>query len=230
MPGWFPGSTSRQLLPEAVYLFGGSNSASPVGSITVNGSLGVLKASRQIAVICYGTNNALSTTGNTDSLTVDGVTANKLVEPGSGQVTHWTLWLTPRADDSGPTALTGDVVASRGSNFTTLTAVEVFALYHLSDPTAQLDHASVLTGNPASISLDTALDGVLIAMGRHFTSIGDSVWTGATEVDERNGGVAAAVRFGAAMENLTGAITGHTVELDHTNGVTNSAVFAASFR
>lgn len=216
-------------LPEAVWLFGDANTTSPNASYTFSGTFGTETPKRRIAVIAQSTNNASSTVGNVGSLSVGGVAATKVYDPGSGSIINWTFWLTDTVANGGPTGASGNVVISRGASFTTFTGVQVFALYNLRSGTP-ISMAEDLSGDPASVSVDTQSRGVLIAMGRHFSSASGPAWTGSTQVDDRLGGVANAVRFGAAVTNSTAAATGLTVSLDNTTGGINSSLFVATFR
>lgn len=232
LPGWFPSGAviGRELFPLAVHLFGDGNTSSPGNTFSFNGPFGEAHPNRQIAVLVQGTNANNSTNGTTTSVQVGGVTATRIYNPDDGQVVHWTLWLTPRTKNGGPAGASGNIVLGRsiGNGFTTFTGFEAFALYHLADPTDAFDARRDLSGNPAAVAINLALDGVLVCMGRNFGNTGNGVWTGATEVDEQLGGVSDAVRFGAAMENATGGVTGQAVTFD--NGALNSGLLAASFR
>lgn len=218
------------LRTEVVFLAAASNSSSPLNNFTQNDQpFGDEDPSRQIIVLVYGNNSNLVQDSNyTTAVTVGGVSATRKVQPSGNQLRHFTAWITPRLDNSGPSGTSGTIQATRstGNGYTTV-GFAAFAAYNLkgSDP---IDAYLTTSQNPAASTTLQVLGGGIITAFAQGDTTGAFDWTGADEVYDATGGVSGSQRFSAALVSRANASAAHLIEADSDD--TSDGMIAVSWR
>ncbi len=218
-------------LADIAFAAAASNSSSPLNTFNMTGvSFGAEAARRQMLAIVRGANaNLVSDTNYTTSVTIGGVGATRIYDPGVASIQHWTAWMTARTEDGGPSGASGNVAVTRstGNGYNTV-GVTLFALYDLRDPSLAFFDADEDSANPtASIAIDLPGGGLIAAMA-HAVNATAHTWTGATEVADGTGGVGGSQRFSAAMDSRTPGTAGHTITTG--NGASFMNLLGLSFR
>lgn len=224
-------------LPTIAYVANAANSSSPLNTFNMTGaSFGDESPRRQLLAIVFGINaNIVSDSNYTTAVTIGGVAATRVFAPGANRERHWTAWLTPRTEDSGPSGASGNVAATRstGNGYSSV-GVTLFALYDLLDTSAPFDAVADETENgstpTASIALDMAGGGVAAAMAHSGEAGAVQAWSGGgmVEVYEATGGVSGSERYSAATATKTAG--GADVAISVDNAAQFISMLGLSFR
>lgn len=204
-----------------------SNSSSPLNTYTAAGqSLGTEHATRRMLLMCYEVNANLSDVGNIDTVTVAGVSATKIYEPAVNQIANFTIWLTARTADGGPSGTSGNVVIHRGTGngFSTI-LFGMYAAFRMREAT-YYDLQDAALADPNSVTIDKPALGFFVGLAR-ATTAGTYTWTNAVEQYDQAAGVGGAVRTSGALITTRPALSGVTVTADTNVGC---AMIGASFR
>jgi hypothetical protein len=199
--------------PSIVYASQNSNSSNPINTVSrATQNLGTETPTRQMLLLLYGVNANLVSDSNWPTCTVGGVSATRIYNPSSGALAHFTVFLTPRTDNSGPTGSSGTVAVTRSTGNGFESALwGLWAVYDLITTNDEYDQADGTFANPSAISINTPASGVAAFMAER-SSGGAYSWSGASEDFDTTGGVSGAIRYSGASINPTTAQTGLSVE------------------
>lgn len=182
-------------------------------------SLGVADTNRHIVVVTGSDGNDGD---ETTAVTVAGVSATKIVQAvgPSGNGGNSAIWIA-----AVPTGTTGDIVVTYDAG-QLASAIAVYRLVNYS--ATAYDTASDTTGDPSSVTIDVAADGVVIAGNLIEESVGTAVWIGVTENYDSDLFADASIHY--ASDKFTSAQTNMTVSCEGTSTSTEHYLVAASFR